>query len=201
MNMKKTMDEMTNKELFAEVFGVKSEGIQFDDIRDLMVSPMAIHGVGEAKAAKVYAVREIARRLMQETENKREIIHGPEDAAQIFLRRLRYEMREHFLAMALNTKNEMLAVIPISVGSLSASVVHPREVFRELLKYPLASFIVCHNHPSGNPMASREDIAVTHRLEKAGKILDIPMLDHIIVGSDGGTRWQSLKERGMMVKP
>lgn len=190
--------EMSNKELFAEVFGVKPEGIRFDSLTDLMTAPRAVQGIGEAKAAKVYAVREIARRLMQTASNKAEFIHGPEDAANIMLKRLRYEMQEQFFVIVLNTKNRILAVNPVTIGSLSASIVHPREVFREVMKYPAASFIVAHNHPSGNPMPSREDLNVTQRLFKAGQILDIPLLDHIIVGSDGGDCWKSLKEEGLM---
>lgn len=190
--------EMSNKELFAEVFGVKAEEIRFDSLSDLMTAPKAVQGIGEAKAAKVYAVREIARRLMQTTDKKSTVIHGPEDAAEIMLKRLRYEMQEQFFVIVLNTKNHVLAIRPITIGSLSASIVHPREVFREVMKYPAASFIVAHNHPSGNPYPSREDLAVTDRLFKAGRILDIPLLDHIIVGSDGSDNWKSLKEAGMM---
>lgn len=92
-------------------------------------------------------------------------------------------------------KNYILATPTISVGSLTASVVHPREVISEALKYPCASIILVHNHPSGSPEPSREDIAVTKRIQNAGNVLDIPVLDHIIIGEHTFT---SLKEKGLM---
>ena len=109
--------------------------------------------------------------------------------------RLVHEPKEHFLIVILNTKNYILATPTISVGSLTASVVHPREVFSEALKYPCASIILVHNHPSGSPEPSREDIAVTKRIQNAGNVLDIPVLDHIIIGEHTFT---SLKEKGLM---
>ena len=109
--------------------------------------------------------------------------------------RFRFEQREHFAVMLLDTKNHILGLHDVSVGSLQASVVHPREVFRTAVDYAAASMILLHNHPSGDPTPSREDIAVTARLVKAGKIMDIPVLDHVIIGRN---RYVSLKDKGLL---
>ena len=95
----------------------------------------------------------------------------------------------------LDTKNKIIATPTISIGSLSASVVHPREVFAEAIKYPFASIILVHNHPNGDPTPSREDIVVTERLSKAGKVMDIHILDHIIIGNKS---YCNMKEKGNM---
>jgi DNA repair protein RadC len=107
----------------------------------------------------------------------------------------RFEQKEHFAVLLLNTKNHVISMPEVSVGSLSASVVHPREVFRAAIDHAAAAMILLHNHPSGDPTPSREDIAVTERLVKAGKIMDIPVLDHVVLGRD---RFISLKEKGLL---
>ena len=139
--------------------------------------------------------RKLGRRISQKAAEKVEIVHGPEDAAHYAMPRFRFEQREHFAVMLLNTKNHILGLTDVSVGSLSASIVHPREVFRAALRYAAAAMILIHNHPSGDPSPSQEDISVTQRLVRAGKIMDVPVLDHIILG-DG--RFTSLKEKGML---
>ena len=157
---------------------------------------MDIHGISRAKAATIIAAVELGHRLSVRQAAKIEVIHGPEDAANFAMPRFRFEQREHFAVMLLNTKNHILGFSEVSVGSLSASVVHPREVFQAAPRFAAASMILFHNHPSGDPSPSREDIAVTQRLVKAGRIMDIPVLDHIILGEN---RFLSLKERGMLV--
>ena len=152
-----------------------------------------VRGVGTAKAATILAAVELGRRLSQKAAEKVDIIHGPEDAAHYAMPRFRFEQKEHFAIMLLNTKNHILGLTDISVGSLTASIVHPREVFQTALRYAAAAIILFHNHPSGDPSPSKEDIQVTHRLVKAGQIMDIPVLDHIILGNN---RFVSLKERG-----
>ena len=154
-----------------------------------------INGVGLAKAASIMAAVELGRRLSQAAAARIEVVHGPEDAAHYAMPRFRFEQREHFAVLLLNTKNHILGMPEISVGSLSASVVHPREVFREAINYAAAAMILLHHHPSGDPSPSREDIAVTSRLVKAGKIMDIEVLDHIILGDQ---RFLSLKEKGFL---
>ena len=109
--------------------------------------------------------------------------------------RYNHASKEHFGVVLLNTKNHVLAIREVSVGSLSATIVHPREVFEQAIAVHAASIILFHNHPSGEPSPSREDIAVTQRLVKAGRIMDIPVLDHIILGEN---RFVSLKERNLL---
>ena len=190
----KNVEEMSNQELLATLLGVKESNISYGRLSDMVTAPMSIKGIGEKKSKKLYAIAEITRRLMQ-TVDRSDVIHGPEDVAHFLMPKLRFETVEHFGVMVLNTKNHIIADTIITTGSLTASVVHPRELFREVLKYPAASVIVYHNHPSGDPAPSHEDIAVTRRLVKAGEILDIPVLDHIIIGDN---RFVSLKEKGMM---
>ncbi|MBQ7479341.1 MAG: DNA repair protein RadC [Selenomonadaceae bacterium] len=155
----------------------------------------SVQGVGAVKAATILAAVELGRRLSQKAAEKVEIVHGPEDVAHYAMPRFRFEQKEHFAVMLLNTKNHILGLTDVSVGSLSASIVHPREVFQTALRYAAAAMILVHNHPSGDPSPSREDINVTQRLVKAGKIMDIPVLDHIILGDN---RFVSIKEKGLL---
>jgi DNA repair protein RadC len=108
---------------------------------------------------------------------------------------LHEEPEEHFCILCLNTKNKIVGVHTISIGSLNASIVHPREVFKAAMLNNASAIIIMHNHPSGDPEPSREDIEITHRLVNAGNILGINVLDHVVIG-DG--RYISLKEQGMM---
>lgn len=154
-----------------------------------------IDGVGKVKAATLQAAVELARRLAVQQSAKIQMITGPEDVARYAMPHYRFEQKEHFAVLLLNTKNHVISMPEVSVGSLSASVVHPREVFRAAIDHAAAAMILLHNHPSGDPTPSREDIAVTERLVKAGKIMDIPVLDHVVLGRD---RFISLKEKGLL---
>ena len=154
-----------------------------------------VKGIGQAKAATILAAVELGRRLASKAAEKFETIHGPEDVAAYAMPHFRYELREHFAVMLLDTKNHVLGMPTVSVGSLSASIVHPREVFRVAIQQAAASIILLHNHPSGDPSPSQEDIAVTEQLIKVGKIMNLPVLDHIIIGDN---KFISLKEQGMV---
>ena len=154
-----------------------------------------VKGIGQAKAATILAAVELGRRLASKAAEKFETIHGPEDVAAYAMPHFRYELREHFAVMLLDTKNHVLGMPTVSVGSLSASIVHPREVFRVAIQQAAASIILLHNHPSGDPSPSQEDIAVTEQLIKVGKIMDLTVLDHIIIGDN---KFISLKEQGMV---
>ena len=151
----------------------------------------SIHGVGLAKAATIVAAVELGRRLSTRAAQKLEKIEGPEDVARYASPLLRFEQKEHFLVMLLDVRNRVLAMPTISIGSLTASVAHPREIFREAIRYSAANMILIHNHPSGDPTPSREDIQITKQMMKAGEIMGIPVLDHIIIAGDG---FLSLKE-------
>lgn len=154
-----------------------------------------VNGLGPAKAAQLKAAFEIGKRNAVFVESARPRIRCPQDVAHLVMPELVGEKREHLRALLLDTRNQVLRVTTISIGSLNASVVHPREVFREAIAQAAAAVIVAHNHPSGDPTPSQEDIAVTKRLAEAGRIIGIDLLDHVIV-TEG--RFVSLKERGYL---
>lgn len=154
-----------------------------------------VHGIGPAKAAQIKAAIEFGRRLVAASDEERPKIRSPRDVYNLLGPSLREEKREHFVALLLDTKNGVLRTRTVSVGDLSSSLVHPREVFVEAVRHSAASLIVAHNHPSGDPTPSPEDAAVTRRLQEAGELLGIELLDHIILGDN---RWVSLKEKGLM---
>ena len=154
-----------------------------------------IRGIGPAKAAQIKAAIEIGRRLVSTDQRERPAIKSPQDVANLLLEEMRYLDREHFNAVLLDTKNRVIAVDNISIGGLNASLVHPRELFKRAVIKSAAGIILVHNHPSGNPKPSSEDKQVTYRMVKAGEIMGIDVLDHIIIG-DGV--YESLKEMGAM---
>ena len=195
METTKQIKEMSNAELVSLLVGVGAENLHISKLSDILEAPATVYGIGEKRKRKLEAVGEIVRRLNIEQTEPKYTIHGPEDAAHILFPRVKFEQKEHFMLVCLDTKNHVTDISDISVGSLTASVVHPREVFKEAVSRSAASVIIAHNHPSGDPSPSREDIAVTQRLVKAGKVMDIPVLDHIILGNE---RFVSLKEKGMM---
>ena len=123
------------------------------------------------------------------------IIRRPEDTLPVLESELSELAYERFIALALNTKNHVTAVLPVSSGSLNASIVHPRELFQRAILANAASIIVCHNHPSGDPTPSPEDIALTRKLVEAGQLVDIPILDHVILGYG---KYSSFKEMGLL---
>ena len=154
-----------------------------------------VKGVGEAKAITVMAAIELGRRVTTLAPVERPIIRTPDDVAALLMPRFRYETKESFIAILLSTKNHVLKTAVISVGSLNASIVHPRELFREAINASAAAVILAHNHPSGDPAPSPEDVSLTRKLVDAGKLLDIPVLDHIVLG-DG--KYISFKEKGIL---
>lgn len=156
---------------------------------------MQIKGIGEAKAVQLLAGIELGRRLARTGRAESPVIRSPKDAADQVMDQLRFLQKEHFICLFLNTKNHLIGQETLSIGSLNASIVHPREVFRAAIKCSSASLICAHNHPSGDPSPSKEDIEITKRLCEAGSVIGIDVLDHIIIG-DG--RFVSLKEQGLL---
>ncbi len=154
---------------------------------------MNIHGIKESKAAQIAACFEIARRLESFNEEVKPKVNSPEDVYRRIYPRMREQKKENFIELCLDTKNQIIREETISIGSLNANVVHPREVFKTALAVSAAHIIVAHNHPSGDPTPSREDIEVTKKLIEAGKIIGVDVLDHVIIG-DG--RHFSMKEAG-----
>jgi DNA repair protein RadC len=163
-------------------------------LREPPSSLKRVRGIGDRLALRLAAVGELARRLVgHEKRAPKLYLSGPEDVADMFMREMGGLDREHFRAILLNTKNRILGVRTISIGSLNASIVHAREVFKAAVAESAQAIVLVHNHPSGLPEPSSEDIAVTQRLAEAGRILGIEVLDHIILGSHG---FVSLKETG-----
>ena len=151
-------------------------------------------GIGKGKSMELLALLELAKRL-GEKRGERSVVTCPEDAADYAAPRLKYENKEHMCVMLLNVKNHIIAWEVVSIGSLTASVVHPREVFKPAIIKGAASIILVHNHPSGDPTPSKEDLEVTARMVQVGRVMDISVLDHIIVGGD---KFVSLKEKGVI---
>ncbi len=152
-------------------------------------------GIGLVKAVTVIAGIELGCRLSQKDPGERPVIRSPRDAADLMMAELRYQTKEHFMALLLSTKNHVISRASISVGSLNASIVHPRELFREAISYSAAAVILVHNHPSGDPTPSQEDITLTKQMVEAGILLNIAVLDHVIIG-DG--KYVSFKEKGII---
>lgn len=154
---------------------------------------MKVHGIKEGKASQIAACFEIARRLETFDEVEKPKISSPEDVYRRIYPRVREQKKELFIEICLDTKNQIIREEIISVGSLNANVVHPREVFKIALAESAAHIIVAHNHPSGDPTPSTEDIEITKKLAETGNIMGITLLDHVVIG-DG--RHFSMKEAG-----
>lgn len=154
-----------------------------------------IEGIGEAKSCKLIAAIELGRRISQSIGEKKYTAGSPEEVVALYMEEMRHLKKEYFKVLYLNTKNEILSSENVSIGNLNSSIVHPREVFRNAVKKGAAAIIVIHNHPSGNPLPSQNDLDVTKRLQEAGKLLGIPVLDHLVIG-DGV--YVSLKEKMLM---
>lgn len=164
------------------------------NLLDMSMDEMtSIRGIGPAKAMQLRAGIELGKRIARSRLGDTVTVRKPQDAADYVMEELRYLKKEHFVCLFLNTKNHIIARETLSIGTLNASLVHPREVFRAAIKCSSASIICAHNHPSGDPAPSPEDITLTKRLAEAGQLVGIEVLDHIVIG-DG--RYVSLKEHG-----
>jgi DNA repair protein RadC len=168
-------------------------------LRRLAARPWAelaqIAGVGRAKAARLAAAVELGRRVAGEAEPPPERIRGPGDVHRYYAPRLRDLAVEEFHVLALGSQSQILADLLITRGILNSSLVHPREVFRAAIAEAAAGIIVVHNHPSADPTPSADDRAVTRQLVDAGRLLDVPVYDHVIVG---GERYVSFAEAGLL---
>ena len=152
-----------------------------------------ISGIGKDKAAALAAAFELSRRILSQPKwlaNKK--ITSPQDIAEIFIPILRDDNKEKFIVVCLNSANKVIKHETISIGNLNSSVVHPREVFKVAIDNSAASIILIHNHPSGNPDPSNEDIRITKKIVETGKIMEIPVFDHLIIA---GETYTSLVEK------
>lgn len=169
---------------------------KFHRISELAIDDlMEIEGIGLSKACSIISALELSKRI-----NIRECVDNfsvgsPKSVADIFMNILRDEMKEHFYVLLLDTKNKIISWDEISKGDLNSSIVHPREVFKYALKYSANNIICLHNHPSGDPTPSMQDIEITKRLQEVGNLVGIKLLDHIIIGYN---KYISLREKGIM---
>ena len=155
---------------------------------------MTVRGIGPAKAVEVKAAMELGRRLMAAAPEEKVRITSPADAANLLMSEMAFLEQEHLKVILLDTRNQVLHTPTIYIGSLNTSVVRVGELFKAAIKENAAAVIVAHNHPSGDPSPSPEDIRVTRNIVKAGQLLDIEVLDHLVIGHH---RFVSLKERGL----
>ncbi|MBK7451332.1 MAG: DNA repair protein RadC [Anaerolineales bacterium] len=200
---------LTNAELLAILLrvGVQGENAvevgqrllhEFDGLRGLHRAPfkdlMNQHGMGEAKASQIKAAIELGRRLILEAPEEKPAINSPADAAAL----VQYDMsaleQEHLRVMLLDRRNRVLEVVEVYKGSVNSSQVRVGELFKDAVRTNASAIIVIHNHPSGDPTPSPDDVAVTRAIVQAGKLMDIDVLDHLVIGLG---KWVSLKERGL----
>jgi DNA repair protein RadC len=200
---------LTNAELLAILLRVGVQGenavevgqrllTRFNGLNGLHRAPfkelMDQHGLGEAKAAQIKAAIELGRRLTLESPQERPAINSPSDAAAL----LQFDMsaleQEHLRVMLLDRRNRVLEIVEVYKGSVNSSQVRIGELFKDAIRANASAVIVAHNHPSGDPTPSPDDVAVTRAMVQAGKLLDIDVLDHLVIGLG---KWVSLKERGL----
>jgi len=203
-------DALSTQELLALILGrgISGESVmvttqrllsQFGNLKRLANASVEelsqVKGIGLAKASQIKAAFELANRLEGHAEaGDKPVVKTPEKVVDLVRSRLKDKKKEYFLALLLNTRNQLIKVAEISVGSLDSSIVHPREVFKEAISASAASVIFVHNHPSGDPTASEDDIKLTKRLAEVGEIMGIDILDHIILGDK---IYLSLKREGL----
>lgn len=154
-----------------------------------------IDGIGKSKACQIIASVELGKRVYYGSQERLSKITCPDDVSALLMAELRYKKQEHFMIVILDTKNQVTAIETITIGTLNASLVHPREVFCRAIRKSANGVILVHNHPSGDPQPSREDQLLTERLCESGKIIGISILDHVVLG-DG--RYYSFKENGLL---
>ena len=181
-------------ELAMDIISMDRSGIRYlAECRPEELS--SIKGIGNAKACEILAAVELGRRIASIPAEEKDVIKSSSNIADIFMERMRYHKKEHFISLMINAKGQIIEETEVSVGDLCSSTTHPREVFIDAVRRSAGSVIFVHNHPSGDPTPSDMDITTTRRLMEAGEILGIPVLDHIIIG-DG--KYISMRAAGMM---
>lgn len=178
-----------SKKLIEKLGGL--QGLASADLEEIEV----FRGLGPAKASKIIACLELAKRLYSPKLEEKILIRSPSDVYQFFYSEMCFLDKEYFKVIILNVKNAVVKVVDVAVGSLSAALVHPRELFKVVIKANACRIIIVHNHPSGDPSPSDEDMNITRRLKKGAQLLGIKLLDHVIVGKEG---FFSFKENGLL---
>jgi DNA repair protein RadC len=174
-------------ERYGGLDGVAEAGI--DDL-------LGFEGLGRAGIMRLKAAFELGKRsVTRERENRITKVRSPEDVAELLIPELKGLDREHFKAVLLDTKNGIIRIVTVAVGSLNAALVHPREIFKAAVRVSAAGIIMVHNHPTGNPEPSNEDADLTLRFARCGELMGIELIDHIIIG---GVRFVSMRERDLI---
>ena len=191
---------LSNAELIAILLrtGVKGESVvalaqrlisHFEGLRGVATASFAelssIHGLSDAKVCQILSALELGRRLASMHPEDRASIRSPQDVANLLLPEMSFLEQEHLRVVLLNTKNQVLGIREVYVGNVNSSIVRAAEIFRHAIRENCPAIIIVHNHPSGDPTPSQEDIRVTKQLVEAGALLDIEVLDHIVLGSQG----------------
>ncbi len=184
---------LADDELFS-LLGIEKKGEKsIKQLSGMAWRALINEGYTDGAALKILTFVELSKRLEKGQDEIKPKINSPEDVYRLLYPQLREQKKEYFISIALDMKNQIISKETISIGSLNANIVHPREVFKAALLASAAHIIVAHNHPSGDPAPSREDIDITKKLVETGKIMGIAVLDHVIIG-DG--RHFSMKEAG-----
>lgn len=201
---------LRDAELLAVLFrtGTREEGAvalaerllrHFGDLRQIGHASLdelqQVRGVGKVKAIEIKAALELGRRAVDYARPTRPRVRSSHDLGELLMNKFLACETEHFKAVLMNIKHEVLKIVDISIGSADATLAHPRDVFRQAVRESAPVVAVAHNHPSGDPEPSQADVALTKRLTDAGKVLGITLLDHVIIGD---RRYVSLKDRGHM---
>lgn len=201
------ISELTDSELLAIIIGTGIKNIDVLDLASSLIKKMgslssvsrsglreiaSIKGFGMSKSVKILAAFELGRRVITDASNIKNI-SSPADVWSLLLPEIACSQKEEFRVLVVNNKNNLLKKTVVSIGTITETIVHPREVFRDAIKEAGSGIIVTHNHPSGNVTPSRQDIETTRRLSDAGKIIGIPLLDHIILTNSS---YYSMKENG-----
>ena len=186
--------EISALEIAAQLLSIDKRGVRF--LAECSPEELGrIKGMGQAKICTVLAAVELGKRIAAAPVRDRNLIRSSSDIADLFMEKMRYYKKEHFVSLMINAKGEIIEETEVSIGDLCSSSTHPREVFVDAVKRSAGSVVFLHNHPSGDPSPSDTDIQTTKRLIEAGTILGIPVLDHIIIG-DG--IYVSMKAMGLI---
>ena len=204
-------ETLSNPELLAIILrsGTRGENIislstrilaEFNGLDGLLEAGLneitSIKGIKNIKASQIMAIGELVKRINRlDLIKERNRIASPRDIAEVIMKDMVLLKQEVLKLIMLDTKNNIIGIKDVFKGSLNTSIVHPREIFKEALKKSSSSIIICHNHPSGDPTPSKEDINITIRLKECGKIMGIDLLDHLIIGNN---KYISLKEKGII---
>lgn len=204
-------ETLSNSELLALILRTGIQGENVLQLSDRLISELegldgilsasfkditSIKGIKEGKASQILALSELFRRFRTLKAMKKDVkITSPKDLADLLMGEMNELTQEVLKVILLNTKNMVIGAKDVFKGSLNTSVVHPREIFKQAINKNSASIIICHNHPSGDPTPSKEDINITLRIKECGNIIGIELIDHIIIGNN---KFVSLKERGLI---